>query len=496
MSVGRQSVVGRKEECEILEQLYRSNKAEFLALYGRRRVGKTYLIRNFFKNKPCYFFYVVGLLGEPISRQVTEFTKEIGKTFYEGTELREKDNWFDTFELLLESINRQVLKNKKIVLFFDEFPWMATHRSKLLQALEYYWNRHWSHDKRIKLIICGSAASWIIKNIVNNKGGLHNRLTRIMQLEPMNLLETKRFLYDMGVRLNNQHVSQIYMVTGGIPYYLSHIDKVSSATQIIEKLAFTKNSFLLQEFNNLYSSLFGEDDIYVELVRLIAKKRYGIGQEELFQTAPKLSKGGTLVKKLKELEQAGFILSFKPYKHQKKGIYYKVIDEYSLFYFDWIEPVKDSLFTKGMRRGYWEVMQKTPAWHSWAGYAFEDICYKHLSHISRTLSLGPASIPISWRYRPKIKTDEQGAQIDLLFDRRDHTITICEIKYTEQPFAIDKQYTQILKQKIDIFKKITRTKKQIFLAMISASGLKKTMYSEEIVDGGVVTLDDLFKKED
>lgn len=487
-------VVGREEECKVLEQFLRSNKAEFLALYGRRRVGKTYLIRNFFQKKSCYFFYTVGLLGEPIDRQISEFTKEIGRTFYQGMELKEKDNWFDTFSLLLETLERQP-KNRKIVLFFDEFPWMATHRSKLLKALEYYWNRHWSHDKRIKLIICGSSASWIIKNIVNNKGGLHNRLTRIMQLEPMNLLETKRFLHEMGVKLNIQHITQIYMVTGGIPYYLSHINAVSSATKIIENLAFSKNSFLLNEFNNLYSSLFGEDDVYVELVRLIANKRYGIGQEELFQQATKLSKGGTIVKKLKELEHAGFILSFKPYKHQKKGIYYRVIDEYTLFYFSWIEPIKETLFTKGMQPGYWLIMQKSPAWYSWAGYAFEDICYKHLAHVSKALLLSPASIPTAWRYSPRLKSNEQGAQIDLLFDRNDNAITLCEIKYTEQPFAIDKQYAHVLRQKADIFKKITRTKKQIFLAMISANGVKKTIYSEEMVDG-VVTLDDLFKKDD
>jgi uncharacterized protein len=492
--VSKEQIFGRQEECEILNQLFRSSKPEFLAIYGRRRVGKTHLIRNFFNKKPVYFFYAVGIHNEPIDRQIKEFTKEIGRTFYQGTELKERDNWFDTFELLLETFNRQVPKNKKIVLFFDEFPWMATHRSKLLQALEYYWNRHWSQDKRIKLIICGSAASWIIKNIVNNNGGLHNRLTRTIQLEPMNLMETKQFLDHNGMKLHPQHIVQIYMVTGGIPYYLSHIDSVSSATQIIEKLAFSKNSFLLKEFNNLYSSLFGDDGIYVELVRAIAKKIYGIGQEELFHQVSRFSKGGTIVNKLKELEDAGFILSFKPYKRKKKGIYYRMIDEYSLFYFDWIEPIKETLLTKGMQKGYWQKIQKTPAWYNWAGYSFEAICYKHLVQISKALSLSPTAIPTTWRYSPVKESKETGAQVDLLFDRDDDAITLCEIKYTSQPFDIDKKYAENLKRKIEIFKKITGTRKQIFLAMISANGLKKTMYSEDIVDGGVIILDDLFTK--
>jgi hypothetical protein len=256
----------------------------------------------------------------------------------------------------------------------------------------------------------------------------------------------------------------------------------------------TKNSFLLKEFNNLYSSLFGDEgDIYVELVRVIAKKRYGMVQEELFPQIKKFPKEGTVVKKLKELENAGFILGFKPFQHRKKGIYYRVIDEYSLFYFNWIEPVKETLLIKNLREGYWQKIQKTPAWYNWAGYAFEAICYKHLAQISKALSLSPTSLPTTWRYSHIKSSKEQGAQIDLLFDRDDDAITIVEIKYTEQPFAIDKRYAEVLKQKINFFKKITRMNKPIFLAIVSASGLQKTFYSEEMIDG-VIVLDDLFKE--
>jgi len=489
-----EKIVGRQEELEVLEKIFSSRKSEFVGIYGRRRVGKTHLIRNFFKKKTCYFFNSTGINNAPIKRQIVEFVKEIGQVFHKGAELREKDNWFDVFELLTESLQKQVPQDKKIILFFDEFPWMETHRSKLLQALDFYWNRHWSQDRRIKLIICGSAASWIIKNIINNKGGLHDRLTRTMQLEPMNLSQTKIFLQNLGIKLNFKHISQIYMVTGGIPYYLSRIDSGLSAAQIIEELAFTKNSFLLKEFDNLYSSLFDDSEIYVEIVRAVAKKRYGLGQEELFRQIDKLSKGGTIIKKLKELEDAGFLISFKPYGHQKKGIYYRVIDEYSLFYFGWIEPIKMTLLAKGLQKGYWQKVQKTPAWHNWAGYAFEAICYKHLVQISKKLSLSPTAIPNTWRYSPIKNSRERGAQIDLLFDRDDNAITISEIQYTEQPFMIDKQYAEILKQKMDVFNKVTRTHKQLFLAIISASGLKNTIYSEEMVSG-IVTLKDLFKNE-
>lgn len=490
-----EKIVGRQEELTMLEKFFASSKAEFLGVYGRRRVGKTHLIRNFFKKKTRYFFNSTGIHNAPIKRQLAEFVTEIAQVFHQGIELKEQDNWFDAFKLLTESFQKQVPQDKKIVLFFDEFPWMATHRSKLLQALDFYWNRHWSQDKRIKLIICGSAASWIIKNIINNKGGLHNRITRTMRLAPMSLGQTKAFLNSLGIKLNIRHVCQVYMVTGGIPYYLSRIESGLSAVQVIEELAFTRNSFLLREFDNLYASLFDDSDTYVEIVRAIAEKRYGLGQEELFHRIDALSKGGTVVKKLKELEEAGFLISFKPYGHQKKGIYYRVIDEYSLFYFDWIEPIKNTLLASGLRKGYWQKVQKTPAWHNWAGYAFETICYKHLAQISQALSLSPTTIPATWRHSPIKNTGEQGAQIDLLFDRDDDAITVGEIKYTEQPFVLDKQYAGALKQKMEVFSRVTRTRKQLFLAMISASGLKNTIYSEEMVSG-VVTLEDLFKNEE
>jgi hypothetical protein len=372
---------------------------------------------------------------------------------------------------------------------------MATPRSKLLQALDHYWNRFWSQNNRVKLVVCGSSASWIIKNIVDNKGGLHNRLTRKILLEPLSLGETKNMLQSMGVRLNNKHIAQIYMVTGGIPFYLSHISAGLSASQVIDKLAFSKNGILLDEFDKLYSSLFEDAAIYVEIIKIIANHRYGIHQEELFKKLKNVSKGGTIVKKVKELENAGFIIGFLPYKHKKKGIYYKIIDEYTLFYFYWIEPIKETLLKKGLRQGYWDKIMDSNSWQAWAGYSFEAMCYKHLNQISKALNLSPTAIPNTWRHIPTKGSNEQGTQIDLLFDRNDDAITLCEIKFTNSPFVIDKEYASNLNKKVKVFREITKTQKQIFLGMISANGLKPTMYSDEMVDG-IVTLDDLFKSGD
>lgn len=487
-------LTGRAEEQAILQTFFDSDRPEFLAIYGRRRVGKTYLIKRFFEKKSCFFFSVTGIQHGEITDQINRFLIEIASVFYQGAELKKQTNWFDALNMLDKAIKQFVPKDKKVVLFFDEFPWMVTHRSKLLTEVEYYWNQYWSNDPRIKLIICGSSASWIVKKIINNKGGLHNRITYKIQLFPFNLKESKSFLSAQGIKLNNKQVTQLYMVTGGIPYYLSLTKKGLSAVQLIEYLAFSKNSILFKEFDNLFSSLFEDAEPYVELLRIIAKHRYGIDQEKLIKTSKHASRGGRASEKLTELEEAGFIISFVPHFHKKRGIYYRVIDEYTLFYLKWIEPVRKNLQKMSLETGHWEKENDSAAWSSWAGYAFEAICYKHLSQIRNKLKIGPGAIASTWRYVPKTKSQENSAQIDLLFDRNDDSITLCEIKYSEKPFIIDKQYAKNLLNKKETFISKTKTKKQIFITLIASSGIRENLYVDDLVDG-VVTLDDLFQDE-
>lgn len=484
-------IISRQEEIKVLQQMLDSGVPEFLCLYGRRRVGKTFLIREFFQDKDVIFFNVTGAKEGSMTVQLKHFISQMAKVFYGGAKLQVTRNWDDAFEELTQAF--EVLsKDKRIVLFFDELPWMATRRSRLLQSLDYYWNQHWSSDVRIKLIVCGSSASWILNKIVRNKGGLYNRITREMYLEPFNLPETKGLLNNMGIRLQNRQVLLLYMVTGGIPYYLTRAEKGLTAMQIIEKLVFSKNAFLLKEFDNLFGSLFDDDDVYIDIVRAIGKYRYGIGQQELLDTLGKHAQGGAYSKKLKDLEETGFIMSYIPLYHKEKGIYYRLTDEYTLFYLKWIEPIRKSLQKAALSKGNWQQMQNTPEWNSWLGYAFENVCYKHLPAIRNTLNISPTAIANTWRFVPRKQAEERGAQIDLLFDRKDDAITICEIKYSTKPYVITKDYVDNLKRKMEVFQKQTKTKKQLFMTIITAMGLKNNYYAEDICSG-VVTLDDLFK---
>jgi len=485
-------ILGRQEEIGLLRRILQSDSQEFLAVYGRRRVGKTYLIRNYFTDREdVVFFDVTGSQNATMLDQVANFIDRMGEVFYNGAKLARETNWQGVFKILTKVLSN-IPKEKKIVLFFDEFPWMATKKSGLLQNLDYFWNQYWSKDNRIKLIICGSSASWIIDKIINNKGGLHNRITHSILLEPFKLNAAKQFLKQQGFDISNKQIVELYMVTGGIPYYLAKYQKGLSVAQNIELIAFKKNAFLLGEFDNLFSSLFDKADVYIDIIRYIAKNRSGVAQEELFSQIKDVSRGGETLKKLRALGDAGFVKSFKPFSHQKRGVYYRVIDEFTLFYLKWIEPIKQTLFAQGVSSHYWENEMRTQAWATWTGYAFESICYKHLVQISHALKINPTSIPNTWRYVPKKGSEERGAQIDLLFDRQDDAITLCEIKYTDKPFVLDKEYVELLKRKALVFKERTKTKKQVFKAMIAANGLQNNYYAEDLISS-VVTLEDLFK---
>jgi predicted AAA+ superfamily ATPase len=484
------TIIGRGKEKDILKQVLKSVKPEFLALIGRRRVGKTFLIKNFFEEEDCVFFYCAGQQQGTLKQHLEEFSMQIGKTFYSGATIKVHTYWREAFEELTKAVEK-IITRKKVVLFFDELPWMATKRSGLLQALDYYWNRYWSHEKNLRLIVCGSSASWITKNIINNKGGLYNRLTRTMNLEPFTLKETEDFLTSLKIKLNHKQILDLYMTLGGVPHYLALIRKGLSAYQCIDELCFQKGGALIKEFSRLFASLFNEAEAYITLIRVIAKHHYGIGQAQLIQESG-ASDGGRTVQRLKELEEAGFILEFIPYGHQEKGVYYKVIDEFTLFHLRWMEPNLKTILKQERSGGYWLAKTKSPSWKSWAGYAFESVCYKHIAQIRKALNIDAGAEVGSWRYSPRT-SEKKGTQIDLLFDRTDGVITVCEIKYSDQPFIIDKSYANNLLSKIDIYRKQSRTTKLIFLSIISANGIKPTMYSEELINGGVALIDDLFE---
>ncbi|MFM8454129.1 MAG: AAA family ATPase, partial [Gammaproteobacteria bacterium] len=278
-------IIGRLEEQAILEQAYESLQAELIAIYGRRRVGKTYLVKEFFKQKPekdCLFFYITGLKNATKKIQINLFMQELSTTFYGDSFIGKAKSWMDAIQELHKVIIQNTKQfSKKIIIFFDEVPWLADKKSGFLMALEYYWNRHWSDNPLVKIMLCGSSASWIVNKVVRNKGGLHNRITHRIELMPFKLLETKKFLEAQNFKLSLFLILKLYFFIGGIPYYLKQLNPDYSVDENINKLFFEKKGLFFDEFDEVFSSLFDHANTYKELVTLVAKARYGISRQDL-----------------------------------------------------------------------------------------------------------------------------------------------------------------------------------------------------------------------
>lgn len=488
------TIVGREEELQILKDIWQSKDAEFLAVYGRRRIGKTFLIREYFSHKGI-FLETSGVKKLKTSKQLENFARSLSKVFFGGIPIQTPVSWSAAFELLTQKL-KEIPKTKKLIIFLDELPWLASRKSDLLSTLDHYWNQYWSRIPNLILIVCGSAASWMLEHVVNAKGGLYNRITKKMLLKAFSLKETEEFLKKhRKINLSRKQITDLYLAIGGVPYYLKEIKKGHSTSQIIDSLCFQENGILFSEFKNLFRSLFDQAEVNMQIIREIAKAGNLISRDELIK-ATKLSSGGTLNKRLEELEASCFISCFVPLGKKSRDRFYRVIDEYTLFYLKWLDP----LFRLGTffgEDGYWQKTWNTPERMTWAGYAFESICFKHIKQITKALRIKSHAKIGSWRYAPSKKSKGQGAQIDLLFDRSDNCITLCEIKYCDKPFTIDKSYATTLNQKVDVFEKNypsrrNRTTKQIFLTLVAASGTKKNMYSEDLIDNEVC-LEDLFK---
>jgi len=479
-------IVGRQLEQSILGEVLNSNEAEFVALYGRRRIGKTYLIKSYFTNaKPSIFFHMTGLKDGSVKAQLEIFGDTLRETF--NINIANPTTWMKAFAMLTES-TKQYSVNQKIIIFLDELPWMASPRSRLLQALDHFWNTKWLYNNNLKIIVCGSAASWMLDNIVNAKGGLHNRLTRRINLQPFTLIEAKEYLSYRGVKLNNDQILELYMAIGGVPHYLKEIKPGLSAQQIISKICFSHGSLLLTEYDNLLASLFKHSAIYEEILAILAKHPGGIDKKIIAQRATKSTLGGRLSKRLDELESAGFIKKFIPYGNTSKDSYYKLIDEYTIFYLKWIAPHRSDI--DNMDDLIWEQLCLTSGYKSWSGYAFEALCYKHIKLIKKAMQLERISSKSgTWRYVPSRGSLNKGAQIDLIFDRIDKVMSLCEIKYTTDHFNFDKKVYQELQRKQAVFQEQTKCNKQIFWCMITTLPIKRNSYYDAIVLQNVAVSD-------
>ncbi|GHT74968.1 ATPase [Bacteroidia bacterium] len=470
------TIIGRKKEQQLLEEYYHSDKAEFLVVCGRRRVGKTFLIRECYRDK--FAFYLSGAENATKAAQLKNFNVAINT--YSGYPYPAVTDWQDAFLQLQHYIENKTAK-EKIVLFFDELPWLDNKKSGFLSAFEYFWNTFASANRNILLIACGSATSWIVSKIINSRGGLHNRVTRQIFLEPFTLQETEQFLKSRNIAMKRIQIIECYMIMGGIPYYLEQIDRTTGLSQNIDNLFFTKNGILRNEFPRLFSSLFKHSENYIKIIKALGKKNKGLTRDEIILIT-KITNGGRLSKMLEELELCGFIRIDDSFNNKKKNRLYQLTDFYSMFYLNFIDSKKN---TAG---NYWINMADSSTYKAWCGFSFEKLCVAHLPQIRRKLGIsGVLSFTSSWRYF----NEDSGAQIDLLIDRKDNVINVCEMKYAQKEYLITKRDDESFRNKIAFFQEDTKTRKTIHLTLISTFGTKRNEYWGDIQSE--VTMDDLFE---
>lgn len=477
-----QNLVGREAEIKILNEALASSQAELIAVYGRRRVGKTFLIRTVYEQHTVVEFS--GVKNAALSEQLENFSETLSAAAPLSEPLALPRSWIQAFRMLGNFLESQPKGEQKQVVFLDEFPWFDTPKSGFLSAFDHFWNSWASRKSNLVVVICGSAASWMIQNIVGNKGGLHNRLTRRIRLMPFNLNETEQFFQLQRVNLDRYSILQLYMAVGGIPQYLKDVRPGESVAQAIDRLCFTNDGWLRDEYKNLYPALFDNAEKHLAVIRALAEKPSGLTRSEIL-AACQMPSGGTATKVMEELMESGFIIDYIPFNKTSKDAIFKLGDEYSHFYLKFMEQ------SKAVGEGAWLSKSAGASWASWSGFAFENLCLKHVPQIKKALGISGVYTEQSvWRYVPK-DSDEEGVQIDLLLDRKDNCINLIEVKFSNDVFTIDKNYAAALRTKRRVFVEKTGSRKSIFLTMLTTFGAKPNEHYLGNIQNQV-TMDALF----
>ena len=472
-------MVGRKKDIEKINQLLHSERSEFLAVTGRRRIGKTYLVDTVLQDHYC--FSMTGIQNGSLMAQLVNFAVKL--TEYDGSlEPKIPKNWQNAF-LQLKTHLKTLDKGRKHVIFIDELPWVATPKSGFIQMLAHFWNDYLSKEPHFILVICGSATSWISQKIINDPGGLHNRITENIHLYPFTLAETQAFLQQKGFQFTQQEVAKIYMTFGGVPFYLENLRKGESYAAAIERICFSPNGILHNEYSNLFQALFSNPDVHVQILTALSDRQYGMTHTEIMQKMGLKQITGSYQRAIEDLLVSDFIVETASFGKKKRGSIYRLMDEFTIFYHRFMKPNRK--YTQGL----WQQLAETQSFKIWAGYAFETLCHKHIDVIKRSLGISAVYTEIFSISVPNSQTI-QGFQIDLLIDRKDNCINLCEIKFYSGAYTITKEeYEQMLALR-QRFIDYTDTKKQVFLTYITNHGVAPNGYAREIVDAEV-RLEDL-----
>jgi uncharacterized protein len=473
-------IAGRKKEVKLLNGLIEKEESSFVAVYGRRRVGKTFLVRQVYSSHMV--FDCSGVLQGDLRQQLENFWRTLHDQNPQVALTTPPQTWIEAFFQLRACLNSMSSTEKKVI-FLDEIAWFETSRSGFLAALDGFWNQYCNKRSDIILVICGSAASWIIEKVINDRGGLHNRLTHRILLKPFTLAETKEFLEMKYIRPTTKEIAQLYMCIGGIPFYLKEVEQGQSVPQMLDALFFEEQAVLKHEFGNLFAALFKNHVVHEKIVAALASKNKGLTRNEIITTAG-ITSSGSLSVVLEELEQCGFIKKIFPITKSKDDHLYRLVDEFSLFHYKFLAD--------GQQNNSWMLLAGQQNFKVWSGYAFENLCFKHITQIKKALGIGSV-VTNEYAYMFKGDAEQKGVQIDLMVERADNCINMLEIKFHEEPFVISKSYAQEIQEKVAVFKSRTKASKTVFVTFLTVNGATKNEHYLSLAANQLL-LDDLFSE--
>lgn len=477
------NLIGREYEKGLLNNYYNSPKPELVAIYGRRRVGKTFLVKKTFGQQFAFSF--TGMYNTSRAIQLKEFKRSLEK--YSGESCLTPKNWFEAFNMLSEYLD--TLKQERIVVFLDELPWMDTPKGNFLGAFGRFWNDWASTKDNFKLIVCGSATTWMVSKFIGNKGGLYGRVCRPIHLAPFTLLETEKFLHDVkGIEYNRKQITDVYMILGGIPFYLDMLVVGQPLSKCIDDLFFRDGAPLRNEYDFLFRSLFNDSKVYRRVIEYLSDNVSGKSRQDIMNDI-KLQEGGNLTEILDNLVKCDFIRKFTVIGKNSRDAQYQLTDNFTLFYNRFVSN------NSGQDEHFWTNIDGKPLKSSWSGSAFEQICLLHIRQIKEALGIsGILSNVHSWSCKPFVDADGtqwKGGQIDLIIDRSDNVINICEMKYASDTYTITSDYEQSIRHRASLFQKMTKTRKALQHVFVTTYGISANNYSH-LVQNSVI-LDDLFK---
>lgn len=470
-------LIGRHAEQKALGQIVKSSEAEFVVIYGRRRIGKTFLVNTFFDD--CYAFKLTGLAKKSKREQLANFTTALNR-YGNGGKFTKPRTWYEAFDKLRKLLEEKHIEGKKVV-FIDELPWMDSRGSNLVSALEHFWNDWAGSQSDMILIVCGSATSWITRKILKNKGGLHNRVTQKLYLRPFTLAECKEYIINQGLIMEDKEIAECYMIMGGVPFYLKNLRRGASLSQNVDEMFFAEKGRLCDEFDALYASLFDKSENYIKVVEALSKKNKGLTREEILEVS-RLKNNGHFSKILEDLTNCDFIRKYKGYGDKGRKAVYQLVDPFTLFYYKFIRQNAPT------DKPFWQYQIGTRLHDTWAGLAFEQLCLNHHRQIEQALGIsGILTKVYSWN-SPSDAAEK--AQIDLIIKRADKVVNVCEMKFYDGDYQMKKKDADDIERRVRAFRNAEKIRMAIHPVLVTTFGLSENQYSH--VFQNVVVLNDLF----